>query len=1014
MDSRMRLLVWIIVSIICINSALAASIILQPNETFSKDSYLNEDNPNNNYGNLVSILVDSEAAKPLQGIIQFNISSIPANAIINSANFQIYYTGTSGDTVGTQIKRVTSNWLENGVTWNSNGIGLWTNPGGDYATTNYSILTIGTTPNIWLNYNITTLVKQWYNGTYNNYGMIIKPTYAPGNNEKILASSNYATSTLRPKLTILYTVSTPLIFTLISPDDLKEFNNTKNVTFTFNVHDSQSTYNCSLYINSIQNQTNSSVINGTNTSFIVNNIDYGFHSWYVKCGLNNSEIRHFEITELNKPSINFISKVPDPVGTTYAFNDTVKIKYNATDDYQLAHVDLFYKTNTTTSDIWSYVNGITNSNFVTIQGTNQSINWTFELDDFIYPATYNYVQEEMENTTHIFKILNSTQDYKIEFLNVSDNRRYGFFELMLNYTGTPDKLDIYYCNSSYSSGNYINSSNCAFLKDIFYTDYYDHIHNANSWHKTITFPIIDQKFQGVKVTSKSYFIIKGPDLGEWKIYGINDTLRSRIMDYSEDGGLNWADTNITADSHVHQFDYNSQMNYYACAYDSFNNENCTEVESQLFNLTAIEPSGFQITKPISGVYATGTLLEILWTQSESPINATLTYNLYLTNTLNTRILNITKDLPSNPYYFDTTNISGIFKIEVEACSLSVCTSEYSDIFQLTIGSFSPVIIVGGETYAINDTYDAEITLNYADNPYIKANQSTRIGFDHIYNGSKIIDSILRFKINNQTVDMTYSTIYNEYSVWLNFPLNETGNFNYSVEAINPSYETFLYEGEFIVRDYNFIRVALWQDCKWYQVWCSDQTKYKNRFGYAFATPIPDDKMAYLNYSWANQLQPLKDFGIWGERVMNISKLYRMENKNFNAQYKNGEALLFVPSNESYALSFFAANFLFDNEDGYGYTYYSKKYTENLFLDVIFVDPDFDYNKEYYVTSYELHKTAVWTFWILFGIIAMFGLIVIAFIMAYSPVHGLISLLVWGLILPVIWLALKIIFWVISL
>jgi len=327
------------------------------------------------------------------------------------------------------------------------------------------------------------------------------------------------------------------------------------------------------------------------------------------------------------------------------------------------------------------------------------------------------------------------------------------------------------------------------------------------------------------------------------------------------------------------------------------------------------------------------------------------------------------------------------------------------------------IFVGGNTLLTNDTFEANFTYQYLNYPYVPIDEEIRIDFYYDYNDTPITEGDIFFNLTNVTqANLSYSYSYGSYPVFLSFSPGEEGTYTWTAKANKTGFRNDNLTGKLIVSDYSFIEVNLYRECKWFEVWCRDQTKYKNRFGYVFATPIPDEKMAYLNYSWANQLQPLKEFGIWGERVLgnNISKLYVLPNPSFSAKYENGKALLFVPSNQSYALSFMAANFYLENEDGMGKSYYSKKYTENLFLDVINVQPDIHYHPEFFVTSYELHKTQVWTFWIFFGIIAMIGLIIIGFLMAFSPTHGLIGLLVYFLLLPVIWLALKLIFWVMSL
>jgi len=68
---------------------------------------------------------------------------------------------------------------------------------------------------------------------------------------------------------------------------------------------------CSIYLDGSLNQTNNSVQNGTLTSFLINGISYGSHSWYINCTdgelSNVSEIRYFTINDTISPQIQFVA-----------------------------------------------------------------------------------------------------------------------------------------------------------------------------------------------------------------------------------------------------------------------------------------------------------------------------------------------------------------------------------------------------------------------------------------------------------------------------------------------------------------------------------------------------------------------------------------------------------------------------------------------------------------------------------------------------------------------------------
>ncbi len=98
---------------------------------------------------------------------------------------------SEGDDFQFQIRRVTSSWTEgnngcgggsNGLSWSSrDGSNTWATVGGDYAATVYATETGGANDPEGTTYSmdITTLVNEWIDGTYNNYGFVVVPSSDP-------------------------------------------------------------------------------------------------------------------------------------------------------------------------------------------------------------------------------------------------------------------------------------------------------------------------------------------------------------------------------------------------------------------------------------------------------------------------------------------------------------------------------------------------------------------------------------------------------------------------------------------------------------------------------------------------------------------------------------------------------------------------------------------------------------------------------------------------------------------
>ncbi|MGB9707774.1 MAG: right-handed parallel beta-helix repeat-containing protein, partial [Candidatus Pacearchaeota archaeon] len=90
-----------------------------------------------------------------------------------------------------------------------------------------------------------------------------------------------------------------------------QFNDTQNINFNFTATDDQNTtLSCSIYLDSVLNQTNSSTQNNTLTNFLISGISYGSHNWFINCSdgelSNVSEVRWFSIADTLAPNIQFV------------------------------------------------------------------------------------------------------------------------------------------------------------------------------------------------------------------------------------------------------------------------------------------------------------------------------------------------------------------------------------------------------------------------------------------------------------------------------------------------------------------------------------------------------------------------------------------------------------------------------------------------------------------------------------------------------------------------------------
>ncbi len=87
--------------------------------------------------------------------------TIPANAVVTSANLNVYVTQYSNQPVN--MHRITTDWDEMSVTWNSLGGAYDSNIEGSFQCDDFG----------WKSADVTNLVKAWLDGTYDNFGILM-------------------------------------------------------------------------------------------------------------------------------------------------------------------------------------------------------------------------------------------------------------------------------------------------------------------------------------------------------------------------------------------------------------------------------------------------------------------------------------------------------------------------------------------------------------------------------------------------------------------------------------------------------------------------------------------------------------------------------------------------------------------------------------------------------------------------------------------------------------------------
>ncbi|MBW2974170.1 DNRLRE domain-containing protein, partial [Candidatus Woesearchaeota archaeon] len=192
--------------------------------TASKDSYINQYVNTENNGARLGLRVGKAgtATRRLRTLIEFNLSSIPGDAVITNAVLSLYYSediDASGNRIH-GVHRVLESWEEgsglgdtndaniNGTTWDERWYSQnWASAGGSFNSTATDTQTVGDSESYgWIEWNVTSDVQYFLGNPGSNFGWLIKDT-----DEATLSTRKYYNSTEDPdasswpKLEVNYT-----------------------------------------------------------------------------------------------------------------------------------------------------------------------------------------------------------------------------------------------------------------------------------------------------------------------------------------------------------------------------------------------------------------------------------------------------------------------------------------------------------------------------------------------------------------------------------------------------------------------------------------------------------------------------------------------------------------------------------------------------------------------------------------------------------------------------------------
>ena len=194
--------------------AQTSTIVLQPNSSQGKDACIASKNNTTNFGNNPDFpavaWTNGGSLSNARGLLEFDLSAIPNGATISSAKLSLYsFNSPSNGSHSTMsgsneslLRRITSPWNENTVTWDNQP-----------STTTVNQVTLPASTNAiqhYLDINVTNLIQDMINDPSNSHGFLIQLVTEQYYRRMVFASSDASDTSLHPKLEVTYTNTTPV------------------------------------------------------------------------------------------------------------------------------------------------------------------------------------------------------------------------------------------------------------------------------------------------------------------------------------------------------------------------------------------------------------------------------------------------------------------------------------------------------------------------------------------------------------------------------------------------------------------------------------------------------------------------------------------------------------------------------------------------------------------------------------------------------------------------------------
>ena len=434
-----------------------------------QDSMMTTLSPDSNYGSgayLTTHRLAGAGEYTYQSLIEFDLSFIPENATIVNAILHIYATGVMGSN-SVKVRRVTESWDESTVTWN-------TMPSYDSTVVDDTWVSSSYGNYIDYNWNVTSNVASFVDGTYDNYGWHL--CVDSGYLEATYHSSNKAGTSCDPYLYIDYEL--------------------------FTTHDEYPT-----------NQSTEVELNLRTVNVTLERLDYGKFNWTIggECIETNTSI---DDTNGSKQA----NIVPNPL----PHNTRITWWTNVSCAETYINNSYYFDTISNSSPI--IANATPFNNEAGIQLTLGTISFDI-FDDEGDLINYSIITYPDVGTTNINGVGNGTKTFNIQILNYSTNYYWNISitdghswrNRTYNFTTVEHHSKImtdYYVEDTTLLQGFISTS------DMFYISVKQNMSQNTTYHIRNSY---NDRFL--------YFFTVKVNIDAVKIYGVDNEYRFKNIDY---------------------------------------------------------------------------------------------------------------------------------------------------------------------------------------------------------------------------------------------------------------------------------------------------------------------------------------------------------------------------------------------------------------------------------------------------------------------------------------------------